>query len=178
MASTLIAIKSELLLPSSQRPEDEKNPTKQLIDRLEQYAKIKHASQRIDALMRLERDVFLAYASLPNPDILAKEMAPYPATMLADSLIKMQLKPDYQMHHVKADIVPLAERMASISCMLASRGQGTFHDILDKSQGKLGVVVSFVAILELAKQRMLKFVAQEDDNTSDVSELTLIWASS
>ena len=178
MASTLIAIKSELLLPSPQRPEDEKNPTKQLIDRLEQYAQIKHASQRIDALMRLERDVFLAYASLPSPDILAKEIAPYPATMLADSLIKMQLKPDYQMHHVKADIVPLAERMASISRMLASRGQGTFHDILDKSQGKLGVVVSFVAILELAKQRMLKFVAQDDDNASDVSELTLIWASS
>ena len=178
MASTLIAIKSELLLPSPQRPEYEKTPTKQLIDRLEQYAQIKHASQRIDALMRLERDVFLAYASLPSPDILAKEIAPYPATMLADSLTKMQLKPDYQMHHVKADIVPLAERMASISRMLASRGQGTFHDILDKSQGKLGVVVSFVAILELAKQRMLKFVAQDDDNTSDVSDLTLIWASS
>ncbi|MBP7234200.1 MAG: segregation/condensation protein A, partial [Moraxella sp.] len=83
MASTLIAIKSELLLPSPQLPEDEKNPTKQLIDRLEQYAQIKHASQRIDALMRLERDVFLAYASLPSPDILAKEIAPYPATMLA-----------------------------------------------------------------------------------------------
>ena len=90
----------------------------------------------------------------------------------------MQLKPDYHMHHVKADIVPLAERMASISHMLANRGQGTFHDILDKSQGKLGVVVSFVAILELAKQRMLKFVTQDDDNASDVSELTLIWASS
>lgn len=179
MASTLIAIKSELLLPTPQLPDDEKNPTKQLIDRLEQYAQIKHASQRIDALMRLERDVFLAYASLPSPEALAKarlENQPtYPATLLVDSLIKMQLKPDYQMHHIKADTVPLAERMASISRWLASRGQGTFFEVLDKSQGKIGVVVSFVAILELAKQRMLKFVTPNMDDSFELNQLTLVW---
>lgn len=178
MAGTLIAIKSELLLPTPDLPDEEKNPTKQLINRLEQYAQIKDVAKRLDGLMRLERDVFLAYASLPDPAVMVKQIPPYPATLLADSLIKMQLKPDYQMHHIKADIVPLADRMASISRVLASRGKGTFFDVLDKSQGKIGVVVSFVAILELAKQRLLTFVADESSDslhTTSLPHLTLQW---
>jgi segregation and condensation protein A len=174
MASTLIAIKSELLLPTPQLTAEEKNPTKQLIQRLEQYAQIKHVSQRLDGLMRLERDVFLAYASLPSPEVLAKEIPPYPATLLVESLIKMQLKPDYQMHHIKADIVPLADRIASIGRILATRGQGTFFEVLDKAQGKIGVVVSFVAILELAKQRCIRFQFQHEDS-AEMSDLTLVW---
>lgn len=185
MASTLIAIKSELLLPKpdlADTAQGEPDPTKQLIDRLEQYAQIKDVTKRLDSLMRLERDVFLAYASLPDPAVLADAhsqlISPYPATLLVDSLIKMQLKPDYQMHHIKADTVPLADRMASISRVLASRGKGTFFEVLDKSQGKIGVVVSFVAILELAKQRLIEFVVSEnseDASNSDVENLTLKW---
>ncbi len=181
MASTLIAIKSELLLPKPDLPPDahrEKDPTKQLINRLEQYAQIKSVAQRLDSLMRLERDVFLAYASLPDPDTLAtamaKQLPPYPATLLVESLIKMQLKPDYQMHHVKADIVPLADRMASISRILVEKKHGTFAQILDKSQGKIGVVVSFVAILELAKQRLIEFIVN-DESENNVTNLTLKW---
>ena len=124
--------------------------------------------------MRLERDVFLAYASLPSPEVLAKEIPPYPATLLVESLIKMQLKPDYQMHHIKADIVPLADRIASIGRILATRGQGTFFEVLDKAQGKIGVVVSFVAILELAKQRCIRFQFQHEDS-AEMSDLTLVW---
>lgn len=166
MASTLIAIKSELLLPSAPSSSDDegKNPTKALIRRLEEYAQIKSAAGRLDGLMRLERDVFLAYASLPSPDAIAKEIPPYPATLLIDSLIKMQLKPDYQMHHIKVDAVPLAERMASISRILATRGVGNFFDVLDSTQGRLGVVVSFVAILELAKQRLIEFSLSHDNS--------------
>lgn len=174
MASTLINIKSSLLLPSPELPDDEKSPTKQLIQRLEEYAQIKAVSKKIDKLIRLERDVFLAFASLPNPEVLAKEIPPYPANLLVDSLIKMQIKPDYQMHHIKTDPVPLADRMASISRILANRGKGTFADILDKSQGRLGVVVSFVAILELAKQKLINF-ALIDDDTININELDLIW---
>lgn len=186
MASTLIAIKSQLLLPTPTLADNDNNPTKQLIDRLEQYAQIKQASERLDSLLRLERDVFLAYASLPDPKILAQQIPPYPATMLADSLLNMQLKPDYHMHPIKADLVPLADRMATISRLLASRGQSTFFDVLDKRQGKIGVVVSFVAVLELAKQRVLTFVADDSDgnndnhaseHATDLHHLTLVWTS-
>lgn len=175
MASTLIAIKSELLLPTPELPTDEKNPTKQLIQRLEEYAQIKEVSKRLDNLLRLERDVFLAYASLPSAESLAKQIPPYPANILTDSLIKMQLKPDYQMHHIKVDIVPLAERIAKISRFLSEQKQGNFQQILDKSQGKLGIVVSFIAILELAKQRLIDFYQENHDETVELSQLTLVW---
>lgn len=175
MASTLIAIKSELLLPTPELPTDEKNPTKQLIQRLEEYAQIKEVSKRLDNLLRLERDVFLAYASLPSAESLAKQIPPYPANILTDSLIKMQLKPDYQMHHIKVDIVPLVERIAKISRFLSEQKQGNFQQILDKSQGKLGIVVSFIAILELAKQRLIDFYQENHDDTVELSQLTLVW---
>lgn len=171
MASTLINIKSELLLPNSKQQDNfEQNPTKKLIAKLEEYAQIKAASEQLDNLLRLERDVFVAYASLPSADSLAKEIPPYPATLLIDSLINMHIKPNYRQHHINADSIPLAKRMASISRLLASCGKATFWQVLDKSQGRLGVVVSFVAILELAKQQLIQ-LCQHDDS----DHLTLVW---
>lgn len=174
MAGTLIAIKSELLLPRTSLPTEEISPTKALIQRLEEYAQIKAASLRLDGLIRLERDVFLAYASLPSDEAMAKQIPPYPKTLLTDSLIKMQLRPDYQMHHIKKDSVPLGERIKSISQTLSHLGFAKFYEILDKSQGRLGVVVSFVAVLELAKQQVIKLDTRQD--TTDINELTLVWA--
>lgn len=178
MASTLINIKSALLLPTPTVIADSNDPTKSLIERLEQYAQIKQASHHLDKLVRLERDVFMAYASLPDAAALAEHIAPYPASLLAASLIKMQLKPDYQLHHIKADIVPLADRIQAISSLLSKRGRGSFFDILNQSQGKLGVVVSFVAVLELAKQRCIEFDLApdiEDNSTSSMQNVTLVW---
>ena len=154
------------------------DPTKSLIDRLEQYAQIKQASHHLDKLVRLERDVFMAYASLPDATALAAHIAPYPASLLAASLIKMQLKPDYQLHHIKADIVPLAARIQAISSLLAKHGRGSFFDILNHSQGRIGIVVSFVAVLELAKQRCIEFDLAPniaDNSTSSMQNVTLVW---
>lgn len=173
MASTLIAIKSELLLPAPAPVQDEVSPTKTLLDRLAHYAQIKHASERLDSLLRLERDVFLAYASLPDDDSLAQAAADW----LAASLRAMQTRPDYQMHthHIRADRVRLAERMRSIRQFLRSQQRAPFCEVLDKRQGRLGVVVSFVAVLELAKQRVIDFSIDENSRT-DIDQLTLVWA--
>lgn len=157
MASTLIAIKTELLLPKPEHIEEERDPKAELIQRLEEYAQIKEASRRLDGLVRLERDVFLALASLPSPEVMAKQLPSYSANLLVESLLKMQLKPDYQMHTVKVDPVPLSDRIASISRQLSERGSGHFHELLDHTQGKLGVVVSFVAVLELVKRQLVGF---------------------
>lgn len=170
MASTLISIKTELLLPKPDLPADERDPKAELIARLEEYAQIKEASRRLDALVRLERDVFLAMASLPDHDVMAAELPSYPATLLVDSLLKMQLKPDYQMHTVHADSVPLEDRIASITRQLSQQGQGRFADLLDKSQGRLGVVVSFVAVLELIKRHLITVVYEPNENTVSSSK--------
>lgn len=157
MASTLIAIKSELLLPKPQMLSDEYDPKVELIERLEAYAQIKEASLRLDNLVRLERDVFLALVSMPNQDIMQAELPSYSPTLLIDSLFKMQLQANYQLqtHTIKVDPVPLADRIASISRQLSIDGVHSFFELLDKSQGKLGVVVSFVAILELIKRQLV-----------------------
>ncbi|HAR74715.1 MAG TPA: segregation/condensation protein A [Psychrobacter sp.] len=165
MASTLIAIKTELLLPKPETPTDERDPKAELIERLEEYAQVKAASQRLDNLIRLERDVFLAMVSMPSQDIMNAELPNYSPTLLIDSLFKMQLQPDYQMHSIKVDAVPLADRIASISRQLSMDGARSFYELLDKAQGKIGVVVSFVAVLELIKRQLIGVVANNTDSS-------------
>ena len=175
MASTLIAIKSELLLPKPQTPTDERDSKAELIERLEAYAQIKGASQRLDTLVRLERDVFLALVSMPDADIMQAQLPSYSPNLLIESLFKMQLQPDYQMHAhtVKVDAVPLADRIASISRQLSSDGSRSFYQLLDKTQGKIGVVVSFVAVLELMKRQLVGVINNEKNGS--LNQLTLEW---
>ena len=186
MASTLIAIKTELLLPKPEIPSDERDPKAELIERLEEYAQIKVASQRLDNLVRLERDVFLAMVSMPSQDVMNAELPNYSPNLLIDSLFKMQLQPDYQMHTIKVDAVPLADRIASISRQLSTAGAHSFYELLDKTQGKIGVVVSFVAVLELMKRQLVGVInadlkghdtADSDEfvENSHIGQLTLQW---
>ncbi len=178
MASTLIAIKTELLLPKPQTPTDERDPKAELIERLEAYAQIKEASRRLDSLVRLERDVFLAMVSLPSTDVMQAELPSYSPTLLIDSLFKMQLQPDYQMHNIKVDAVPLSDRIASISRQLSTGSARSFYQLLDKSQGRIGAVVSFVAVLELMKRQLVGVVSSDveaDRETSQINSLTLQW---
>ncbi len=161
MASTLVAIKTELLLPKPQTPADERDPKAELIERLEAYAQIKGASQRLDTLIRLERDVFLAMVSMPDSNIMHSELPSYSPNLLIESLLKMQLQPDYQLHTIKIDAVPLADRIASISRQLSMEGTRSFYELLDKSQGRIGVVVSFVAVLELMKRQLVGVISSE-----------------
>lgn len=178
MASTLIAIKTELLLPKPQTPTDERDPKAELIERLEAYAQIKEASLRLDSLVRLERDVFLAMVSLPSTDVMQAELPCYSPTLLIDSLFKMQLQPDYQMHNIKVDAVPLSDRIASISRQLSTGSARSFYQLLDKSQGRVGAVVSFVAVLELMKRQLVGVVSSDveaDKEASQINSLTLQW---
>jgi len=178
MASTLIAIKTELLLPKPQTPTDERDPKAELIERLEAYAQIKEASLRLDSLVRLERDVFLAMVSLPSTDVMQAELPSYSPTLLIDSLFKMQLQPDYQMHNIKVDAVPLSDRIASISRQLSTGSARSFYQLLDKSQGRIGAVVSFVAVLELMKRQLVGVVSSDveaDKEASQINSLTLQW---
>ena len=157
MASTLIAIKSELLLPQSKVDDDEISPKARLIRRLEEYAQIKEAARRIDGLLRLERDVFLAFTSMPSPEAMQKQLPKYSPELLVESLIHMKIRPEAITHTVQADSVPLSQRIASITRLISEKGVSTFAELIDKSQGKIGIVVSFVAVLELMKRGLIGF---------------------
>lgn len=171
MASTLIAIKSELLLPQHGISDDEASPKARLIQRLEEYAQIKTATERLDQLMRLERDVFLAYASFPSTEAMQRELPNYSPQILVNSLVNMQIRPDVSMHTVKADPVQLPERIASITRVLSEKGVAKFSELIDVSQGKIGIVVSFVAILELIKRGFIGFDTPEIELIEDDASL-------
>lgn len=175
MASTLIAIKSELLLPKPAHIDDEISPKAKLIRRLEEYAQIKAVTYQLDSLLRLERDVFLAFASLPNVEMMQAQLPKYSPELLVNSLITMQIKPDYQMHTVGVDIVPLSERIATISRQLSKLGLATFNELLDKRQGKIGVVVSFVAVLELMKRGLVGFGDDGSEHGYNLGQQMLYW---
>lgn len=177
MASTLIAIKTALLLPKPQVANDDHDPKAELIERLEAYAQIKTASSRLDNLARLERDVFLALASPPNQEAINACLPKLSPDLLTASLLLMQQRPDYQLHSVKVDAVPLAERIRSISRQLQHAGSTSFFELLDKSQGSMGVVVSFVAVLELIKRQAVSLITPQvlPDSDMPLSKLCLEW---
>ncbi|GAF60132.1 LOW QUALITY PROTEIN: segregation and condensation protein A [Psychrobacter sp. JCM 18903] len=180
-----LPLKPSCCCPSPETPSDERDPKAELIERLEEYAQIKVASQRLDNLVRLERDVFLAMVSMPGQDVMNAELPSYSPNLLIDSLFKMQLQPDYQMHTINVDAVPLADRIASISRQLSTDGERSFYELLDKTQGKIGVVVSFVAILELIKRQLVGIINADleshpttDNNDAEdrhIKPLTLQW---
>ncbi|MCL1623358.1 segregation/condensation protein A [Moraxella sp. Tifton1] len=171
MASTLIAIKSELLLPNAAGTDDEMSPKARLIRKLEEYAQIKEVARRLDDLIRLERDVFLAFTSLPSIEAMQAELPKYSPALLINSLVNMQIKSEQQTHMVTIDPVPLPERIANITRTLSNKGMATFKELLEPTQGKLGVVVSFVAVLELIKRGLVGFNDYHDDET-DISKNT------
>ncbi|WP_169393152.1 MULTISPECIES: ScpA family protein [Psychrobacter] len=177
MASTLIAIKTALLLPKPQVANDDVDPKAELIERLEAYAQIKTVSARLDNSARLDRDVFLALASPPNQESINACLPKFSPDLLTASLLLMQQRPDYQLHSVKVDAVPLAERIVSISRQLQHAGSKSFFELLDKSQGSLGVVVSFVAVLELIKRQAVALITPHDLQDFDIqlSNLCLEW---
>ncbi len=172
MASTLIAIKTQLLLPNPDKVDDEQDPKAELIARLEEYAQIKAVSQRLDALARVERDIFLAFVSMPSDEAMRAVLPAYSPDLLIDSLLMMQRKPDYQMHTVTIDPVPLSNRIASISQQLQQHKQKRFVELLDAKQGKLGVVVSFVAVLELIKRQLIEPLLNKIDGQDEAERTT------
>lgn len=168
MAATLIDIKTRLMLPKPKVVEDEDDPTKTLLERLSIYAQIKEAAERVDTLIRLERDVFAALASLPElPKIEVPEN--HDAALLQKAMVGLSLKPRMVQHHIGFDDVPLSDKIAEVSIRLQKLKYCRFYELLNPEQGRIGVVVSLVAVLELLKQQLIKIVSHHDE------PLTLNW---
>ncbi|MFB2539646.1 MULTISPECIES: segregation and condensation protein A [unclassified Acinetobacter] len=155
MASLLADIKSRLLLPKPETLNIEQDPKKQLIRRLEQYLQIKQAAQRLSELNILERDVFDADVSSGERPI---HVSGYSANLLQDALGCLLYRPEPHVHRVKHEAVQLEERMAFICEKVAKGGQYQLQDLLRPEQGRVGVVVTFMAILELVKQQEIAIV--------------------
>lgn len=174
MAATLIDIKTRLMLPKPKVIEDETDPTKTLLERLAIYAQIKEASVRVNQLILLERDVHHAIVSMPMAKIAENQEKNlqnqyYDTALLEKAMLKIAMRPRMTKHEVEADIIPLSERIADVSHQLQKFKYCRFMELLSPEQGRVGVVVSFVAILELLKQQFIKITSADDE------ALTLHW---
>lgn len=157
MAAMLAEIKSRLLLPQLASQEDEEaDPRAELIRRLKEYERIKTAAQDLDAAPRLQRDLFVAHAQTSDnvqpikhlPQVQLQELA------LAFS-VAMQRANAFEHHHIAKEVLSTRERMSLLLTKLNHTQFIGLEKILNADEGKSGVVVTFVAILELVKESLV-----------------------
>jgi segregation and condensation protein A len=162
MAATLAEIKSRMLLPrSADGEEDEEDPRAELVRRLQEYERFKKAAGDIDALERLERDVLQASAEVGErpvvtklPDITLKELL----IVFKDALERSTM---FAHHHVRREPLSVRERMSAILVTLQSERYMDFQRLFDPTEGRRGVTVTFLAILELVKESLIDIVQAE-----------------
>jgi segregation and condensation protein A len=163
MAATLAEIKSRLLLPKMVIENDEEeDPRVVLIRQLKAYEVIKQAAADIDALPRLERDVFQARAA--RAPSIKPVIVPPDATLLelARAFGEVLKRIDAnEEHHVKREALSTRERMSQILAKLSSSSYLHFEQLFDVTEGKAGVVVSFLALMELIKELLVDVVQNE-----------------
>lgn len=162
MAATLIEIKSRLLLPLPATEEiEEKDPREELIQRLQVYEQFKQAATEIDRLPRLERDHYLGYVVSPHSTVTK----PLPTATFTALLKAMQAVLKRNLgnikHEVRQEALSLRERMTHILTKVKEVNQCQFHDFFTENEGRAGVVVSFIAILELLKQSLIQISQQQ-----------------
>jgi segregation and condensation protein A len=163
MASMLAEIKSRLLLPKppSFLEGDEVDPRAQLVQRLQEYERFKQVAEKIDNLPRMERDVFAVQVETPE----VKKTAPLPTILLQDLLLAFKGVLDRALlnrhHRIKLENLSVRERMSDVLSKLQDNSFITFHDLFNAKEGKLGVVVSFIAILELLRQELIQIIQCE-----------------
>lgn len=164
MAAMLAEIKSRLLLPRHTDIEaEEADPRAELIRRLQEYEIYKQAATGIDDLPREERDMFNANASLDDdfaPLVVLPDVALADLAFALKDIVKRSK--DFQNHHIKRESLSTRERMSQILALLAKHnGYIAFAACFEPSEGRTGVVVSFLAILELSKEKLIDITQVE-----------------
>jgi segregation and condensation protein A len=160
MAAILAEVKSRMLLPK--RPdaeEDEDDPRAELIRRLKEYELIKNAAQELNNIPRQERDVFPARAQTSDSVTPIRVL---PSVSLQEIVLgfqsAMQRAQAFEHHHIEKETLSTRERMSLILQQIGSEHFTGFDELFLASEGKAGVVVTFLAILELAKEGLIELV--------------------
>jgi segregation and condensation protein A len=162
MAATLAEIKSRMLLPRAAKADDsEEDPRAELVRRLQEYERFKRAAERLDMLPRLDRDVWSAGADLPDRKVVRL----VPQVTLQEMLLAFRevvtRSEMFAHHHVQRERLSVRERMTDIVARLASSSFVEFVQLFSPEEGRMGVAVTFVAILELVREGLIDIVQQE-----------------
>lgn len=160
MAAMLAEIKSRVLLPRRESVDDEEDdPRAELIRRLQEYELIKRAAQELDGIPRYERDVFLAQADTSSS---CQSFKIQPEVSLQELILSfqqvMQRAAAFESHQVQKETLSTRERMSQVLATLGGAEFTPFNALFSPEEGKAGVVVTFLAILELTKEKLIQLV--------------------
>jgi segregation and condensation protein A len=163
MAATLAELKSRMLLPraSTTADDSEEDPRAELVRRLQEYERFKRAAENLDTLPRLERDVWSVGAELRDrkivrlvPQVGLQEML----LAFRDVVVRSEM---FAHHHVQRERLSVRARMTDIVARLATASFVEFVQLFRPEEGRMGVAVTFIAILELVREGLIDIVQQE-----------------
>ena len=159
MAAMLAEIKSRILLPRHEDEEtEEDDPRMQLIRRLQEYERYKEAAQNINELSRIDRNYYLAGAALP----VMERIKPDPDVDLQDLLMclsRVLRRADmFEHHHIQLETLSTREKMSEILIRISEREFVPLVSLLVREEGRLGIVVTFLAVMELMKDSLIELV--------------------
>lgn len=156
MAALLAEIKSKMLIPKTKYDlEEEEDPRIELVKKLQEYEAYKNATDFISELPREERDIFVSSYKYNDNQLLEREEVvniDMIVNSFKDILIKASLN---KSHRIKLEKLSIKDRMNAIILMIKNDCSINFSDLFCISEGKMGVVVSFISLLELYKQRVI-----------------------
>ena len=162
MAAILAEIKSRMLLPKPGGDEDEEeDPRAELVRRLQEYERFKQAGEELDLLPRLERDIWAVEAHVDDrsitrvpPEVDLREIL----NALRDVMSRAEL---FSSHQIQSEPLSIRERMSIIINVLKDNPYMEFQRLFTPEEGRRGVVVSFLALMELCRERLVDLVQNE-----------------
>jgi segregation and condensation protein A len=161
MAAILAEIKSRMLLPRPTEDDDEEDPRAELVRRLQEYERFKKAAEDLDDLPREGRDWVVAGAHVSDrrviqvpPEVDLGDML----TALKDVLSRAEL---FTSHQVQMERLSVRERMTSIVDRLRRNPYLEFQFFFTVEEGRMGVVVTFLAMMELTRERVIDIIQNE-----------------
>jgi len=161
MGAMLAEIKSRMLLPRTTTDDEEDDPRAELVRRLQEYERYKQAAEQIDELPRLERDLFAVVVDFTEkktsqkpPDVKLDQIL----HAFADVLARAEM---YTHHMIHREALSVRERMTVVLDRVKSDSFIEFKDLFSIDEGRAGVIVSLLAILELIKESLIDMVQNE-----------------
>lgn len=162
MAAILAEIKSRMLLPRPTLDDGEDaDPRAELVRRLQEYERFKQAAEDLDELPMVGRDFALTEAYVEDKSVVR---VPPPVELrellvaLRDVMGRAEL---FSRHQISGETLSVRERMSRILNTLRDNPYLEFHKLFDREEGRMGVVVSFLALMELTREQLVDLVQNE-----------------
>lgn len=162
MAAILAEIKSRMLLPRPALDDDEEgDPRAELVRRLQEYERFKQAAEDLDELPRVGRDFALAEAYVEDKTVIRVPPKVELGEILAALKDVMGRAELFSSHQIETEPLSVRERMSRILTALRANPYLEFHHLFDPGEGRMGVVVSFLALMELTREQLVDLVQNE-----------------